>query len=246
MTADAFVEACYKAAVEVEALVRSAEHGVGCKTHTEGAGGDLSIAYDLLAEDLFVKHLSPFGAILSEESGYIGEGDDLVVIDPIDGSDNLKSQFPYYGASVALKRENRTIAALVCNFANGDCFIRTEKGHFRRSLFRQEEYEEVKVNIHSRVGLFEKAGLHPGAARSLMDLGLKFRAPGAVALSLAYAHACMYVVFLGNMRPYDIEAGLYLCEDLHTYMGEDILIVSHNKDVFAKILAIFNLSEAIE
>jgi len=79
-----------------------------------------------------------------------------------------------------------------------------------------------------------------------MDLGLKFRAPGAVALSLAYAHACMYVVFLGNMRPYDIEAGLYLCEDLHTYMGEDILIVSHNKDVFAKILAIFNLSEAIE
>jgi len=41
MTADAFVEACYRAAVEVEALVRSAEHGVGCKTHTEGAGGGM-------------------------------------------------------------------------------------------------------------------------------------------------------------------------------------------------------------
>lgn len=56
----------------------------------------------------------------------------------------------------------------------------------------------------------------------------------------------MYVVFLGKMRPYDIEAGLYLCEDLYTYISEDILIVSHNKDVFAKILTIFNLFEASE
>jgi myo-inositol-1(or 4)-monophosphatase len=45
------------------------------------------------------------------------------------------------------------------------------------------------------------------------------------------------------MRPYDIVAGLYLCEDLHTYMSEEIIIVSHNKDVFAKILTIFNLTD---
>jgi myo-inositol-1(or 4)-monophosphatase len=244
---DAFIEACFDAALEVEALVRSTTHTYGCEPQNEGAGGDVSIGYDLLAEDLFVKHLGPFGRILSEESGYIGEGEDLVIIDPIDGSDNLKSKFPYYGASVALKRNDKTVAAMICNFANGDCFVRTEKqGHYRRSLFREEEYETVCVNLHSKVGLFEKAGLHPGAARSLMDIGLKFRAPGAVALSLSYAHDAMYVVFLGRMRPYDIEAGLYLCEDLHTYVGEEILIVSHNKDVFAKILAIFNLPEAIE
>ncbi|MCJ7765043.1 MAG: inositol monophosphatase [Thiovulaceae bacterium] len=239
-----FIEACFEAVMEIEALVRLTEHSLGCETQSEGAGGDLSINYDLLAEALFVKHLGVFGQILSEESGYIGEGDDLIIIDPIDGSDNLKSRFPYYGASIGLQRNGKIIAAMVCNFANGDCFVRTAKGHYRRSLFREDEYEEVCVNCHSKVGLFEKAGLHPGAARSLMDIGLKFRAPGAVALSLSYAHAAMYVVFLGKTRPYDIEAGLYLCEDLYTYVGEDILIVSHNKDVFAKILTIFNLFEA--
>ena len=228
---------------EIESLIRSTQHSYGCEPQTKGAGGDISIGYDLLAEDCFVKHLSPFGQILSEESGYIGEGDDLIIIDPIDGSDNLKSNFPYYGASVALKRDNKTIAGMVCNFANGDCFIRANGEHYRCSLFREDEREEVGVNLHTKVGLFEKAGLHPGAARALIDIGLKFRAPGAIALSLSYAHASKYVVFLGKMRPYDIEAGLYLCEDLYTYVGEDILIVSHNKDVFAKILTIFNLTD---
>ncbi len=238
-----FIEACFEAAVEIESLIRSTLHSYGCEPLNKGAGGDISIGYDLLAEECFVKHLASFGLILSEESGYIGEGDDLIIIDPIDGSDNLKSNFPYYGASVALKRDDKTIVGFVCNFANGDCFIRTEGQHYCRSLFREDERETVGINLHSKVGLFEKAGLHPGAARALMDIGLKFRAPGAVALSLSYAHSVKYVVFLGPMRPYDVEAGLYLCEDLYTYVGEDVLIVSHNKDVFAKILTIFNLTD---
>lgn len=238
-----FIEACFDAALEIEALIRVTQHSSGCEPLTKGAGGDVSIGYDLLAEECFVKHLAPFGQILSEESGYIGKGDDLIIIDPIDGSDNLKSNFPYYGASVALKQDGKTIAGMVCNFANGDCFIRADGEHYRRSLFREEEHEAVCVNIHTEVGLFEKAGLHLDAARSLIDAGLKFRAPGAVALSLAYAHASKYMVFLGKTRPYDIEAGLYLCEDLYTYVSEDILIVSHNKDVFAKILTIFNLTD---
>ena len=239
-----FIEACFDAALEVEALLRSTEHSYGCEPQTIGAGGDVSIGYDLLAEDCFVKHLSPFGQILSEESGYIGEGDDLIIIDPVDGSDNLKSKFPYYGASIALKRDDKTIAAMVCNFANGDCFFRVNGEHYRRSLFRKDEHEDVCINLHTKVGLFEKAGLHPDAARALVDSGLKFRAPGAVALSLSYAHASKFMIFVGNMRPYDIVAGLYLCEDLHTYMSEDIIIVSHNKDVFAKILSIFNLTDS--
>ncbi len=238
-----FIEACFEAALEIESLIRSTQHSYGCEPQTTGAGGDVSIGYDLLAESCFVKHLGSFGQILSEESGLIGEGDDLIIIDPIDGSDNLKSNFPYYGASVAYQHDEKTVAGFVCNFANGDCFVRTEGKPYRRSLFREGEREEVRINLHSKVGLFEKAGLHPGAARTLMDIGLKFRAPGAVALSLSYAHDCRYVVFLGDVRPYDVAAGLYLCEDLHTYVGEDILIVSHNKDVFAKILTIFNLRD---
>ncbi len=238
-----FIEACFEAALEIESLIRSTHHSLGCEPQTEGAGGDVSIGYDLLAEACFVKHLGRFGRILSEESGSIGEGDDLIIIDPVDGSDNLKSNFPYYGASIALKQNDKTVAGVVCNFANGDFFVRINETHYCRSLFRHEEYEKVFINRFSRVGIFEKAGLHPKGAIALVENGLKFRSPGAVALSLAYAHTVKFVIFIGPMRVYDIEAGLYLCEDLHTYVGEDILIVSHNKDVFAKILTIFNLMD---
>ena len=238
-----FIEACFDAALEIESLIRSTDHSFGCEPQSTGAGGDVSIGYDLLAEDCFVKHLSSFGQILSEEGGYIGEGDDLIIIDPVDGSDNLKSKFPYYGASVALKRENVVLAGFVCNFANGDCFVRANGEHYRRSLFRKDEREDVTINLFAKVGLFEKAGSNLDAAQALIDSDLKFRAPGAVALSLSYAHASKYMIFVGHMRPYDIEAGLYLCEDLHTFVNEEIIIVSHNKDVFAKILRIFNLMD---
>lgn len=238
-----FLEACYLAAQEAQEALLALDHLTGCEPLKEGAGGDISITYDIVSENIFIKHLSSFGQIYSEEAGHVGQGDLLIVIDPVDGSDNLKSQFPYYGASIALQKENQNIAAFVCNFATGECFVKAEGLPYLRKLSDVTFKEKIEINKHARVGLFEKAGLHPGAARTLMDVGLKFRAPGAVALSLAYAHSVMYVVFLGKMRSFDIEAGLFLCEDLNIYKGENILVVSHNKDVFAKILTIFNLED---
>lgn len=243
MTQD-FLEACYTAALEVNTMLQSTDHDVGCALRDKGAGGDISITYDLLAEAIFVKHLSSFGQIHSEEGGVLGQGENLIILDPIDGSDNLKSNFPYYGASVALQKDEKTVAAFVCNFANGDCFIKDEKTFVNRSLFDHTERKSIRVNRHTKIGLFEKAALYPDASRALMGLGLKFRSPGAVALSLAYAHSVNYVVFMGNMRTYDVAAGFYLCEDLYSYVDEDIFVVSHNKDVFAKILTIFNLTDS--
>ena len=239
-----FIAACFSAAQEIVSLLEHTEHSYGCAPHSRGTGGDVSIGYDMLAEACFFKHLSPFGQILSEESGYMGEGEALVIIDPIDGSDNLKSKFPYYGASVALQQDGKTVVGFVCNFANGDCFVRENKKHYKRSLFEKNIDEVVTINNHAKIGLFEKASLYPDIVTMLLANKLKFRSPGAVALSLAYAHDVEYVLFLGNIRTYDVAAGLYLCEDLNVYVGEDIFIVSHNKDVFAKILTIFNLRDS--
>ena len=240
-----FIRACVDALKELETLIRETEHQVGAASHNRGAGGDVSIGYDLLAETCFVKHLSTFGKILSEESGHIGTGNDLIIIDPIDGSDNLKSNFPYYGASIALQKNGKSVIGVVCNLANGDCFVREGSHHYRCSLFDASLHEIVSINTYAKVGLFEKAGEHLDIAQVLIEQSLKFRSPGAVALSLAYAHSVKYVLFLGDIRTYDVAAGLYLCEDLYTYVGEDIFIVSHNKDVFAKILTIFNLTDNI-
>lgn len=70
-----------------------------------GAGGDCSSGADLLAESIFCKFLLPHYHIDSEESGLIEGGADVkgtVVLDPLDGSSNFKSNIPYYGASMAL------------------------------------------------------------------------------------------------------------------------------------------------
>ena len=240
-----FTRACFDALKELKTLLEQTEHSVGAASHDRGAGGDVSIGYDLLAETCFVKHLASFGQICSEESGEIGEGEDRIIIDPIDGSDNLKSNFPYYGASIALEANGKVTIGIVCNLADGDCFVRDDNGHYRYSLFDKQLQERIVINEYAKVGLFEKAGEHLDVAQKLIDYRLKFRSPGAVALSLAYAHSVKYVLFLGNIRTYDVAAGLYLCEDLYTYVGEDIFIVSHNKDVFAKILTIFNLTDNI-
>ena len=240
-----FVRACLDALKEIQTLLTQTEHAIGSTSHNLGAGGDVSIGYDLLAETCFVKHLSSFGKILSEESGQIGDGENLIIIDPIDGSDNLISNFPYYGASIALEKNGITVVGVVCNLANGDCFVRDEHKHYRTSLSDVKQEENVCINGYAKIGLFEKAGEHLDIAQILINKSLKFRSPGAVALSLAYAHSVKYVLFLGDIRRYDVAAGFYLCEDLYTYVGKDIFIVSHNKDVFAKILTIFNLTDNI-
>lgn len=65
--------------------------------------------------------------------------------------------------------------------------------------------------------------------------GLKFRAPGAIALSLAYAKTVNYVLFVGAFRIYDFAAGLALCEGLEVIVEADYVIVSKDKSVAQKI-----------
>ncbi len=210
-----------------------------------GAGGDVSIGFDMMAEAIFVEHLSSFGAISSEESGLIGlSGDRLIILDPVDGSDNLKSGFPYYGASIALQEAGVTVVGIVCNFANGDCFIRHQNQHYRTSIFDMTRDEAVGIHPHGKIGLFEKAYAHPEMVKTLNQHGLKFRAPGAVALSLAYAHYVNYVLFFGTMRSYDVEAGLFLCKELHCYQDDDLLIISKERETFQQLLKLFQRGQS--
>ncbi len=175
-----------------------------------GAGGDVSSRIDLLAEEIFIKHLSEFGNIYSEECGFIdNQKSDEIVIDPIDGSDNFASNLPYYGTSVALKRDGKCIAAVVVNLANGEIFIKDES-IFKRANLKNMEFKNVQKNSYSKLGLFERAYDSKGTSEKMRKYGMKYRSPGAFALSLAYAHDVDFVLFEGKIREYDIAAGLYM------------------------------------
>jgi myo-inositol-1(or 4)-monophosphatase len=231
-----FIKACIKANEEIAIAIKDGFDASWFEKTEVGAGGDVSSKLDLFAEAIFVKHLGIFGEIESEESGVIGDGEEKIIIDPIDGSSNALSLFPYYGTSVAkINAEGILDAAVVCNLANGDIFLKTSTTKVQQGKLFSNTYHTPHSAIGGEIGLFEKAYANPAMVLSLDKEHLKFRAPGAIALSLAYAHTVNYVLFMGEFRIYDFAAGLALCEGLEVIVEADYVIVSKEKNIASQI-----------
>ncbi len=227
-----FVASAIKAQKEIYRKLKAERASYLYEKKEVGHGGDISAGVDIFAESIFIDHLINFGEIHSEEIGIVGSGESKIFIDPIDGSDNFLSNVPYFGSSVALcNKDGNTQAGVVCNFANGDLFVKDSEG-FRRGNLESEEFVKVSTNPHSKVGLFEKAYANCEIAMELAINRVKFRSPGALALSLAYAHEVNFVLFSGKARDYDIKAGLFMSEELHVEVSEKFILVSQSRENF--------------
>ena len=235
----AFIKACIQANEEIAKAMKDGFDTSWFEKTEVGAGGDVSSKLDLFAEEIFVKHLSMFGQIESEESGIIGEGDEKIIIDPIDGSANAISLFPFYGTSVAKVNSQGILdAAVVCNLANRDIFFKSSTCEVQQGKLFSNTFHVPHVSEKSEIGLFEKAYANPELVAALDNEKLKFRSPGAIALSLAYAHTVSYVLFMGEFRIYDFAAGLALCEGLEVIVEADYVIVSKEKSIATRIEAL--------
>ena len=231
-----FIKACIKANEEISSAIKEGFDASWFEKTVVGAGGDVSSKLDLFAEEIFVKHLGTFGEIESEESGIIGSGEEKIIIDPIDGSSNALSLFPFYGTSVAkVNAQGILDTAVVCNLANGDIFLKSDSIEVQQGKLFLDTYHISQTVLHSEIGLFEKAYANPDLVAALHEEKLKFRAPGAIALSLAYARSVNYVLFMGEFRIYDFAAGLALCEGLEVIVEADYVIVSKDKAIAQKI-----------
>ena len=231
-----FITACICANEEIASALKKGFDPSWFEKTSVGAGGDISSRLDLFAEEIFVKHLSSYGQIDSEESGIIGEGREKIIIDPIDGSSNALSFFPFYGTSVAkINAEGILDAAIVCNLATGDIFLKSGTGEVQQGKLFSDKFHSPDTVTEAEIGLFEKAYANPEMVAVLDKEKLKFRAPGAVALSLAYARSVKYVLFMGEFRIYDLAAGLALCEGLEVIVEADYVIVSKDKNTARKI-----------
>jgi len=210
-----------------------------CEKHSCGAGGDISMGADLLAESIFIQCLKPFGSIDSEESGFVaGHGDLIFCLDPLDGSENFFSGFPYYGTSLAAQtQDGTTVLAIIANFATSDVILKnpthTIHGKIGEPLSRFKPLLPQKNRVG--MGIFEQSYKHPKLVECLREANLKFRSPGALALSLSHAHHIDFVLFGGKARAYDIQAGLYLCGDFHTIVRDDFLLISRDIELFEQI-----------
>lgn len=203
---------------------------------TIGFGGDNSLKIDLIAEDIFIKHLEKFGNIFSEECGLKTANKEFtIIIDPLDGSNNFYSNLPYYGTSIALQKDNETIAGFVTNLVTGVITYRAFDDEVR--FFSIIEMKD-KCFFHkqkSKISVFERAYEYPKICQDLNIQKIKFRCLGAVALSLSDANNYNFVLYAGNIRDFDILAALYICKDLYIYKTEKILLISKDEVKFSLI-----------
>jgi len=196
-----------------------------------GYGGDRSLNIDLIAEKIFIKKLSEFGNILSEEAGFIDNGKEKkIVIDPIDGSYNVSNHIPYFGCSIYFE----DTASVVVNLSNGDYFIRDENGKIFDNLFRKP----FKSNFRHDVIIFEKAYKNPDIVAKLAKHNLKFRAPGALSLSLCYGESAKAVIYKGEIREFDIAAAKFYNKECHWHFEDNLIVMSPKKEDLEEVLSI--------
>jgi len=196
-----------------------------------GFGGDRSLNIDLIAEKILIKRLSEFGNILSEEAGFIDNGfDKKIIIDPIDGSYNVSNNIPYFGTSIYFE----DTASVVVNLSNGDYFIRDENGKKFDNLFRKP----FVTNFRNDVVIFEKAYQNPDIVAKLAKHNLKFRAPGALSLSLSYGEASKAVIYKGEIREFDIAAAKFYNSDCFWHFEDDLIVMAPRYEDLEEVVSI--------
>lgn len=202
-------------------------------TNITGFGGDNSLQIDLIAENIFIKHLENFGNIYSEECGLKTTNKEFtIIIDPLDGSNNFYSNLPYYGTSVALQKDKITIAGFVTNLVSGIITYRAFNREIRYfSLLKSEEITPLNIN-KTKISIFERAYEYPLICEQLSKNNIKFRSLGAVALSLCDAKNYDFVLYCGKIREFDIAASLYINKNLYIYETKKALLISQNKQMF--------------
>ncbi|RAX53879.1 hypothetical protein CCY99_05725 [Helicobacter sp. 16-1353] len=235
---DNFINATLKAGNKIAKILQNKDAFL-YQQHNRGVGGDISIGADLVSEKIFCEYLGEFGNIDSEESGFIdNKKDDVIIIDPLDGSDNFLSNIPYYGASVALcDKDLNTKIGIIMNFCDCSVIISNGKENFRGNLNNNFIDFRIINNInYSKCGIFEKAYSNPQICNIFRDNNIKFRSLGALALSLGLANDVNFVLFVGNIRKYDIKAGFLIAKNLYKMENKNFVLISKDKELFDNIL----------
>lgn len=202
-------------------------------TNQIGFGGDNSLKIDIIFENIFIEHLKEFGNIFSEECGLKDFKKDITfIIDPLDGSNNFFSNLPYYGTSVAIKKGEEIIGGFVANLALETLVYRFLDDEVVYLSLNSNKELKNRINSGSKVAVFERGYKYPDICKILNDKNIKFRVLGATAISLANARDYDFVLFMGELRAFDIDAAMYICKDLYKIVKNNLIFITKSKDCF--------------
>lgn len=237
----------------------------------KGAGGDMTLKLDKLAEDIILDKLETLHTncgldftLVSEELGIRKFGSNPtihIIIDPLDGSFNARQGIPYYATSMALatgETVNDVILGYVRNLANGDEF-HAIKGSAAFVNDKQIKSKDVEI---PRAFVFEAAHNKAGLKRvePLLDMFERARCLGSTALDICYLAAGKIDIFFYPIpsRTIDYVAGKVILEEvggvITGMLGENLdelalnlektlpIVAAGNPGTMKKVMDIIQLS----
>ncbi|MEK6742187.1 MAG: inositol monophosphatase family protein [Nitrospirota bacterium] len=190
----------------------------------KGAGGDKTFPVDRWAEDIVISALEKIHqqgeafTLISEEAGIrkYGEGKKVVLVDPIDGSNNAKNGIPFFSTSIALLHGDTlsTLAAgYIINLASGDEYwaLRGQGAHKNGSRIRTPATDVITIVA------YEASDPARDIPRifPLIAKAKRTRCFGSTALDLAHLASGGFSVFATATasRAFDYAAGMLIVKE---------------------------------
>lgn len=188
-----------------------------------GADGTPTAFVDKVAEDAILDYVTAHELelnILSEEAGFIDRGfEDILVIDPVDGTYNSKRGIPFYSVSLAIGKDNleTLTSGLVMNMSTEDVYY-AEKGG---GAYLNDE----RLSVTSRENNDRLLATYFGstAAPKTYEIALKFRKVrvfGSASLDLCAVAAGQADAYYLNVQPHtrrlrvtDVAAGVLILRE---------------------------------
>ena len=221
---ETLVEAAEAAAREGGAVALASWRNVPPAEISEKTKNDFVTGVDRESEERIVSRIRqsfPGDAFLGEEGGKreSAPGSRTWIIDPLDGTANYISGFPFWSVSIAAKEGSRLVAAAVWDPLRDEMYT-AERGS---GAFRNGE--RIRVTGHPGLeGAFLATGF-PFRSRDKIDLYLSvfrelflqaraIRRAGSAALDLSMVAAGVFDGFFEfRLSPWDIAGGALLIEE---------------------------------
>jgi len=191
--------------------------GSYAKTIKHGDFQDIVTAVDLEINKFLTKEINknfPKQDVYSEESDNpVKNGEDLWVLDPIDGTANFSRRIPHFAISVGLLKNGYPVTGAVYNPVSRELFsFRKGEGAFLNG----QKMAVSSVSELSQAGVFMTTGKNPasrdwgvGVYRNLLDKVNKTRVFSSSALDLCFlADGRIEGVIYGGLTTMDIAAAV--------------------------------------
>ena len=215
---------------------------------------------DLASEKLIIDRITryfPDDLILSEEAGASSStrqhGQNIWIIDPLDGTTNFLHGFPKYSVSIAVKHKGVLSHAVVYDPTNNELFTASRGGGAflndrRIRVSKRTRLEDCLIGTGIPFRDLTHLDAYIAMFKDIIPRTAGIRRPGSAALDLAYVATGRYDGFWEiGLAPWDMAAGCLLITEAGGLVGdlegnetqlESGQILAGNPKIFGQLLQV--------